>query len=135
MGAQDDVTAKPEHRHDEQRTQELAHRVSQSLTHSHAVGGLSELVATLRKAPRHLLLGDKGLDDAQSSQRLVQLSHRIAPLILRIERFPLQLLAYGAHHPTHTGQHQQRKERQLPAGDNQRGEIEEDKDRILEQHI
>ena len=55
--------------------------------------------------------------------------------MLSLQRFPLQLLAYLTHHIARHRQEDQDEQRQLPTDGNHAGQVDQDQDRILEQHV
>ena len=80
--------------------------------HSHdivAVGGI-DLIETAV----HLPLGTEGLDDTQTTECLLHLTHGIAPKGLSLDRVLFQLTTYPAHKPSHEGYDGQGEECQLP---------------------
>ena len=83
----------------------------------------------------HLLLRAESLDDAQSAQRLFHLAHGVAPKLLRLDAAGFQFPAHIAHEPAEEGHEEEREERELPGDEYQRGEIGNDEDGILEQHV
>ena len=87
------------------------------------------------KALVHLLLRAESLDDAQSAQRLFHLAHGVAPELLRLDAAGFQFPAHIAHEPAEEGHEEEREERELPGDEYQRGEIGNDEDGILEQHV
>ena len=70
-------------------TQKLTHGVSGTLTDNHSVHLLTVGIVDVQETLLHLLLGYKGLDDAQASQCLVQLGYDAAPLTLYAGRLTL----------------------------------------------
>ena len=83
----------------------------------------------------HLLFSDKGLDDAQTSQCLLHLTHRVAPQGLGLDRILLQLTTYPTHEPPHDGNDDEGEECQLPRDKEQGSKIADDENRVLEQHL
>ncbi len=75
------------------------------------------------------------LDDPQTPERLLHLRHRVAPLFLRLKRVSLELLSQRPHSPGHRRHHEQREQRQLPAREQQRPEIEQNQNRVLDEHV
>ena len=132
---QNKCTSKPQNNDNEARTQKFTHWMGQSLTRGHAVDCISIVIAALIETLFHLLLGNESLDDAQATQRLLQLGHRVAPLALCLERLPLQFLTYSTHHPTHGRHYKQCEHGQLPTDGNHRGEINDNQNGILDEHI
>ena len=132
---QHEHAAEPQHDHDHDGAQELAHGVGEHLSRQHphqvrAVGRVHVVEAAV-----HLLLGDEGLDDAQSPQRLLHLAHRVAPQGLGLDGVLLQFTAHEAHEPSHDGDDGQREECQLPGYEEQGGEVTDDEDGVLEHHL
>ena len=120
MARKHEHTAEPQHDDYHQCAQELAHGVGQRLAYVHP----HDVVAVVRvhavEALVHLLLGTEGLDDAQSAQRFLYLTHRVAPQGLRLDALPLQLAAHNAHEPAEEGHEDDGEERELPADEEQR---------------
>ena len=83
----------------------------------------------------HRLLGAESLDNPQSAERFLHLTHRVAPQRLRLHRLRLQLLANQAHKPAENRHENDGEQRELPRNDEQRGEIDHNQNRILKQHV
>ena len=132
---QNQDTAKPQYYHDEDGSQELTHRVSHLLTDVHAHDVVAIAAVHLVEAPVHLILGAECLDDAQSAQGFLYHTHRITPKRLRLGALCLQLLSYNTHEPAEWWHKEDGEEGELPADADERDEIEENENRILEEHI
>ena len=132
---QDERAAKPEHDDDHHRAEKLAHRVGHLLADVHLEDVVAIGVVDLGEARVHLVLRTEGLDDAQAAQRLLHLAHRVAPQGLRLDGLRLQLAAHHAHEPAEDGHEDDGEERQLPTDGQQGGEIDDDQDGILEEHV
>jgi hypothetical protein len=62
----------------------------------------------------YLILGIESLDDAQTSESLLDIAHQHAPLLLTLQRLALQTFAHLTHnHPGYRKQHKH-KQRELP---------------------
>ncbi len=89
----------------------------------------------LVEAVVHLLLRIEGLDDAQAAERLLHLTHRVAPKLLGLYALRLQLTADKAHEPAEDGYEDDGEDGELPRDDEQRDEVEEDENGVLKQHV
>ena len=96
--------------------------------------GAEGLVLAL-EAAAHLVLGVKGLDDAQAADGLLDVAQQHAPLVLALERDAFQAFAHTAHDPARDGQQHEHEQRQLPADDNHHHQAGDDHDGVLEQHV
>ncbi len=132
---QNQDTAKPQYHHDEDGSQELTHRMSHLLTDVHAHDVVTVAAIHLVEVPVHLILGAERLDDAQSAQGFLYHAHRVAPERLCLGALCLQLLSNKTHEPTEWWHKEDGEEGELPADADQRNEIEENENRILEEHI
>ena len=56
-------------------------------------------------------------------------------MLLSLQRFPLQLLAYLTHHITRHRQEDQDEQCQLPTDGDHAGQVDQDQDRVLKQHV
>ena len=128
-------TAEPQHDDNHHRPQELTHGVGHRLTYVHPCDVVAVCRVDLVEAAVHLLLGTESLDDAEAAQCLLHLTHRVAPESLSLHTLGLQLTTYPAHEPTHDGHDDQRKHRQLPRDKQQHGEVADDEDGVLEEHL
>ena len=106
-----------------------------SLTYGNLICRVTKFVAAFGETVNHFVFRNKSFDNAQATQRFFQLRHRIAPLALRLQRLAFQFSSYHTHQPTHSRQHNDRKESQLPAGDDQCRKIQNNHNRTLHQHI
>ena len=128
-------TTEPQHDDNHDGAQELRHRVGGRLTDVHphdvvAIGGVDAVETTI-----HLTLCTEGLDDTQTTERLLHLTHRIAPQTLGLDALGLQLTTYPTHEPAHDGHDDEGEEGQFPRDEDQGGEVTHDQDRVLEQHL
>ena len=135
MVVQDEHTTEPQDNDNHHRAEELGHRVGHRLADVHlhdvvAISGVDGVETTV-----HLLLGTEGLDDAQTSEGLLHLTHRVAPQALGLHALGLQLTAYPTHKPAHDGHDDEGKHRQLPRDEKQHGEVADDEDGVLEEHL
>ena len=128
-------SAKPQHDDNHHRAQELAHGVRHLLADIHPHDERAVSVIHPGEAFVHLFLRAESLDDAQSAQRLFHLAHGVAPELLRFDAAGFQFPAHIAHEPAEEGHEEEREERELPGDEYQRGEIGDDEDGILEQHV
>ncbi len=87
------------------------------------------------KAVGHLLLGVESLDDAEAAQGFLHLGHGVAPEGLRLQGLPLELFADNAHHPDESGDESKHDEHHFRTQEHQEPEIEDDQDRVLDQHL
>ena len=99
------------------------------------VGHITKHLIAPLKTSLDLLFRIEGLNDTQTAQRLLNLAHQQAPLLLPLERLTFQLLADLPHDITRQWQQDQDKKRQLPADRDHSDQIDNDQDRVLEQHI
>ena len=83
----------------------------------------------------HLFFCTERLDDAQAAQRFFYHTHRIAPKCLCLDTVCLQFLAHYSHKPAERWYKENGEEGKLPTDADQRNEIEEDQDRVLEEHV
>ena len=104
-----------------------------SAQHPHQVGPVGRVHRV--KPPVHLLFRNKRLDDPQTTQCLLHLTHRVAPQRLGLDRLGLQFSAYPTHKPAHDGHDGQGKQCQLPRDKQQGCKITDNQDRILKQHL
>ena len=109
--------------------------MSHLLTDVHAHDVVAIAAVHLVEAPVHLILCAESLDDAQSAQGFFHHTHRIAPESLCFCTFCLQLLAHESHEPAEWWYKDDGEEGELPADADERDEIEENQDRILEEHV
>ena len=109
--------------------------MSHLLTDVHAHDVVAITAIHLVEAPVHLILCTERLDDAQSAQGFLYHTHRIAPERLRLGALCLQLLSYNTHEPAEWWHKEDGEEGKLPADADERDEIEENENRILEEHI
>ena len=127
--------AEPQDNDDHHCAEELAHGVGHCLScvDSH------DVVAVVRvdtvEAIVHCLLSAEGLDDTQATQRLLHLAHRVTPQGLCLNAAALQLASHHAHKVAEDGHEDDGEQRELPRDEEQRGEIDDDEDGILEQHV
>ena len=133
--AEHEHSAEPQHDDYHQRAEKLAHRMRQLLPHIHAHELLAVCGVHTVEACIHLLLGAERLDDAQSAERLLHLTHGIAPQVLRFLGVLLQLTAHGSHHPAEQGHEEQREQRELPRYGHERSEVADDEYGVLEEHV
>ena len=104
-----------------------------SAQYPHQVGPIGRVHGI--KPPVHLLLRNERLDDSQTTQCLLHLTHRIAPQCLSLDRLRLQFPAYPTHKPAHDGHDGQGKQRQLPRDKQQGCKITDNQDGVLKQHL
>ena len=104
-----------------------------SAQHPHQVGSIGRVHRV--KPLVHLLLCNKRLDDPQTTQCLLHLTHRVAPQRLSLDRLRLQFPAYPTHKPAHDGHDGQGKQRQLPRDKQQGCKITDNQDGVLKQHL
>ena len=83
----------------------------------------------------HLLLSYERLDDAQSSESLLDDAESVAPFRLCVERLFLQLLSYPSDAERHEGNDQQGEECEFPADGDESDEVNEDEDRVFDHHV
>ena len=133
--AQHEDSTEPKHDDNHHRSKELRHRMGKTLTdvHSHDIIAISRVHGV--ETFVHLLLSTERLDDAQSAQRLLHLTHRVAPQGLCLDGLLLQLASHESHEPAEQRYEDNREQRELPRDDEQRDEIDDDENRILEQHV
>ena len=133
--AQHEDSTEPKHDDNHHRSKELRHWMGKTLTdvHSHDVIAISRVHRV--EALVHLLLSTERLDDAQSAQRLLHLTHRVAPQRLCLDGLLLQLASHKPHEPAEQRNEDDCEQRELPRDDEQRDEIDDDENRILEQHV
>ena len=83
----------------------------------------------------HLSLGVESLDDAQTTQTLLDVRHQQAPLVLLLQRLAFEPLADLTHH--HSGQRQeyQHEYRQLPRDDDHHHQADYDHYGVFEHHV
>ena len=135
MVAQDKRTAVPEDDGDGGGAEKLAHRVRHLLPAVNAGDGLAELFVGLLEAFLYLLLSVESLDDAQSAQRLFDLAHQSAPLLLPFEGLTLQLLPHLPHHIAGKRQEDKDKQGELPTDSNHADEVNRNEDGVFEEHV
>ena len=95
-----------------------------------AIGGVDIVKATV-----HTLLGTESLDDTQTAERLLHLTHRVAPECLCLDRLCFQLSAYPSHEPSHDGHDNEGEKREFPRDEDEGSEIADNEDRVLEEHL
>ena len=135
FSSEDQRSSEPQHDHNKHGAEELAHRVGEGLADGHPVVLSPHRLSDVVEPVGHLLLGDERLDDAKTSESLLHLRHHIAPKLLDLKRFPLQVLSHDSHHPHHHRGEQDRERRHLPADDKKGDEIKKDENRVLDQHL
>ena len=133
--AQDQRTAIPQHDRDRGCPQELAHRMRHLLAAVNAVRQPPKRFVAFLKTVLYLRLRIESLDNTQATQRLLYLTHQIPPLLLSLERFPFQLLSDRSHHISGERQQDEDKKRQLPADGDHPDQVDQDQDRVFEEHI
>ena len=109
----------------------MCHRLPDVHAHDVVAVGRVGAVETLV----HRLLGTERLDDAQSAERLLHLAHRVAPQGLCLDALLLQLTSDQSHEPSEDGHEDDGEQRELPRHDDERGEIDQDENRVFEQHV
>ena len=105
------------------------------LSDNHLVHATTELIVDKNEALQHLMLGNKGLDDAQSAQSLVQLGYNVAPLSLNSRRLTFQLTADNTHNPSCDWSYDDYENGKLPTDCEQSEEAYQDGDRLTNEHI
>ena len=105
------------------------------LTDGYAACSVLVVVGCVGESFLHLVFCDERLDDAQTAKCLFKLRHNLAPFSLRFERLSLEFLSDCAHTPGHKRNHSHSEQCKLPAGRDKSSEIEEDEDRVLDEHI
>ena len=133
--AQDERSAEPQHNDYHHRSEKFAHRMGQLLAYVHTHDVVAVGCVHAVEARVHLLLGAECLDDTQSAERLLHLTHRVAPQSLRLDGVGFQPSSHNAHEPTEHGYEDYRKQGELPRHHKQRREVGYYEDRILEKHI
>ena len=123
MIGENERTAIPEHKHDEESAKKFTDWMGGSLANRYFIGGLAESVGTLIETLLHLSLGRKCLDNAHTAQCLFKLRHGLAPFVLRVEALALQLSADFSHHPPHQRENNDGEDGELPTGVEQHAEI------------
>ena len=93
------------------------------------------MVVDVAEAVVHLLFGAERLYYAQSAERLLHLRHGVAPQALCLYRLALELSSHEAHEPSEDGHEDEGEERQLPRDEEQGGEIGDDENGVLEEHV
>ena len=133
--AEDKIATKPQHDDDDDGAQKLGHGVSSTLTDGHGIGLVAILFVDINEALQHLLLSYEGLDDAQTSQRLVKLCQHVAPLSLNRGRLALQLTTDGTHNPTCQRGNNDDKQGELPTDCEHRSKADDDGNGLANEHI
>ena len=125
----------PQDDDDHHRAEELTHRVGHLLTDIHTHDIIAVVAVHLVETTVHLLLCVESLDDTQSAQCLFYLTHRIAPQRLGLDALLLELSTHKTHEPTKQGHEEDGKEGETPRDNHQRGEISNDQNGVLEEHV
>ena len=114
IGAKDECSSEPQHDDYHHCAKKLTHRVGHSLPYVDA----AEVVAVLRvyivETGVHLFLSGEGLDDSQTSQRLLHLTHCVAPQRLCSHGLCFELTAYKSHEPAEKWYEENGEQCQLP---------------------
>ena len=96
---QNQHSAKPQHDNNHYRTQKLAHGMRQLLANVHLHDVVSVGAVHLVKSRIHLIFGTEGLDNAQSAQRFLHLTHGVAPQRLGLNGVLFKPSAHIPHEP------------------------------------
>ena len=132
---QNQDTAKPQYHYDEDGSQELTHRVCHLLADIYAHDVVAVAAVNLIETLVHLFFCTERLDDVQAAQRFFYHTHRVAPKCLCLDTVCLQFLAHYSHEPAERWYKENGEEGELPTDADQRNEIEENQDRVLEEHV
>ena len=133
--AQNERTTIPKYDGNGSCSEKFTHGMRHLLTTIDSIGHVAESIVRLFKTFLNLTLCIECLDDTQTAQGLFDLAHQKAPLLLSFERFPFQFLADLSHDIASDGQQDQHEECQLPTDRDHTHQIDQDQDRILEQHV
>ena len=133
--AEDERSTVPEDDDDRSGAEELTHGVGQLLATVDAVRGAAEGLILCLEALLDLPLGVERLDDAQPTERLLDLTHQRPPLCLPHERLALELLTHLTHRIASHGQEDEDESCQLPTDQEHGREVNQNEDGILEQHV
>ena len=109
----------------------MGHRLTDVHPHDVVTIGRVDTV----KAGVHLPLGTESLDDTQTAQRFLHLTHRVAPQSLCLDTLLFQLTAYDAHEPAEDRYEDDGEQGELPRHEQECCKVDHDKDGVLEQHI
>ena len=131
----DEVAAKPQHNDNHAGAQKFAHRMGGALADGYLHRRFAVLVVDGHKTAFHLALCNECLDDAQAAERLLKLAESVAPLRLGIEGVALERLAYAANTDGHDGHDDQGEQRELPTQIDERADIDEQEDGVLDDHV
>ncbi len=104
--AEDECSAKHKHYGNGYGAKKLAHRVGKRLPALHIACDAEKLLITAMKTVCNLLFGIESLDDAKPAEGLLYIAHELAPLLLPLERCPLEPLAHTPHYRTRYRQKQ-----------------------------
>ena len=131
----DERATEPQHDDNEQSAEELAHRVGELLAcidpaYLLPVGAVDRVEAAV-----HLLFGAESLDYAQSAERFLDETHRVAPHCLCLDGLRLELSADETHEPSHHRNDDKGEQGELPADEKERGEVEDNEYGVLEKHV
>ena len=109
----------------------MCHLLADIYTHDVVAVAAVNLIETLV----HLFFCTERLDDAQAAQGFFYHTHRVAPKCLCLDTVCLQFLAHYSHEPAERWHKEDGEEGELPTDADECDEIEEDQDRVLEEHV
>ena len=87
------------------------------------------------EAVGHLAFGQERLDYAQAAECLFDLRHGVGPEALGFEAARLEFTTYRGHNQQHNWREDQCKDRQFPRHRKEHGEVDDDQNRVLDQHV
>ena len=81
------------------------------------------------------MLGRKSLDNAHAAQRLLELCHCFAPLVLCVEALVFELAPDAPHEPAHERQHDDGEQRELPRGVDEHPKVASEQNGVFDEHV
>ena len=133
--SKDEPSAKPQYDDYHHGAQEFAHGMGCTLAQGHTSGYVTIVVIDFREALHHLTLGYECLDDTETSQGLLYLADAVTQAGLHQQRTGLEALAYRTYSPCQQRHNEQGEEGQLPTDADECGQINDDEDGVLHNHV